>query len=328
MIIIILLVKYVIGETMKKSIQDHPVDRITPEALFLSRRKFLRLSAMFGTAFALAACGVKPVSTPSLQATPTATVETPPDALTPEETIASFNNYYEFSYDKRGIADLAKDLKTSPWPIEIGGLIDNPFTIDAGELIERYAAEERIYRLRCVEGWSMVIPWYGFPLNKLLADLKIKNRAKFVKFTTLYDPEQMPNQDTYYFDWPYAEGLRLDEAMHDLTLLAWGVYQKPLPVQEGAPLRLVVPWKYGFKSIKAIAKIELVAEQPATFWSSSAPSEYGFYANVNPNVDHPRWSQANEYRVGEEGQRPTLMFNGYEKEVAGLYEGMDLKENF
>jgi len=301
-------------------------DPITPERLFHSRRKFMRLAAVFGTAYALAACGIAPENEPTL--TPAATPSKLPDTLTPEDSIASFNNFYEFSFGKNDVADRAENLKTSPWQVEIGGLVGNPMTIETQELISRYPAEERIYRLRCVEGWSMVIPWYGFPLNRLLTDLDIDKDARYVRFTTLYDPEQMPGQKSSSFEWPYVEGLRLDEAQHDLTLLAWGVYQKPLPPQEGAPLRLVVPWKYGFKSIKSIVKIELVAEQPATFWSSSNPGEYGFYANVNPNVDHPRWSQANEYRVGETGQRPTLMFNGYEEEVASLYEGMDLAENF
>lgn len=301
-------------------------DHITPEKLFRSRRKFMRLAAVLGTATALAACGITPDHEPTL--TPASTSQKLQDTLTPEESIASFNNFYEFSYGKNDVADRAKDLKTSPWQVEISGLVGNPMTIEAQELIARYPSEERIYRLRCVEGWSMVIPWYGFPLNQLLMDLDIHKDARYVRFTTLYDPEQMPGQNSSSFDWPYVEGLRLDEALHNLTLLAWGVYQKPLPPQEGAPLRLVVPWKYGFKSIKSIVKIELVAEQPATFWSSYNPSEYGFYANVNPNVDHPRWSQANEYRVGETGQRPTLIFNGYEDEIASLYEGMDLAENF
>lgn len=311
---------------MKSEEQARSEDRVTPQALFLSRRKFMRLAAAFGTAYALAACGIAPESEPTLAAT--ATTSELPDTLTPEESIASFNNFYEFSYGKNDIADRAKDLKTSPWPVEIGGLVANPMSIDAQELIERYPAEERIYRLRCVEGWSMVIPWYGFPLNRLLEDLEIHKEAQYVRFTTLHDPEQMPGQKSSSFDWPYVEGLRLDEARHDLTLLAWGVYKNPLPPQEGAPIRLVVPWKYGFKSIKSIVKIEFVAEQPTSFWMAASPGEYGFYANVNPNVDHPRWSQATEYRVGETGQRPTLMFNGYSDEVASLYEGMDLKENY
>lgn len=305
-------------------------EKITPEKLFYSRRKFLKLAAMFGTAYALAACGVKPEPTESINtAVPDAMVPSIDSPNTPIDKITGFTNFYEFSVDKYEPTELAQNLQTSPWPIEISGLVRKPQTIDAADLISKYGGEERIYRLRCVEGWSMVIPWLGFPLKNLLADLEIEPEAKFVKFTTLYDPEQMPGQNKYYyFTWPYTEGLRLDEAENDLTLLAWGLYGKELTKQNGAPLRLVVPWKYGFKSAKSIAKIELVAEQPATFWNTSAPSEYGFYANVNPNVDHPRWSQANEFRVGEEGNRPTLMFNGYDKEVSYLYEGMDLTKDF
>ena len=309
-------------------------DHITPERLFYSRRKFLKLAAMFGTAYALAACGIQEDAlTPTETAgpMPTMATSTAPELrpYTAEDRIINFTNFYEFSVDKYEPAELAQSLKTSPWPIEISGLVEKPTTVDAADLIKSYGGEERVYRLRCVEGWSMVVPWYGFPLKNLLADLKPQADARYVKFTTLYDPEQMPGQNRYYyFTWPYTEGLRLDEAQNDLTLLAWGLYGKELTNQNGAPLRLVVPWKYGFKSIKSIVKIELVAEQPATFWNTSAPGEYGFYANVNPNVDHPRWSQASEYRVGEEGSRPTLMFNGYENEVGYLYEGMDLEKDY
>ena len=313
---------------------DPQKDRITPEKIFYSRRKFLKLAALFGTAYALAACGIReddivPTETP--ESMPTIANGVPPaNALkTPYEKITGFTNFYEFSVDKYEPTELAQTLQTSPWPIEIGGLVDKPRTVDAADLIESYGGEERIYRMRCVEGWSMVIPWYGFSLKNLLADLEIKPEARYIKFATLYDPDQMPGQSRYYsFTWPYTEGLRLDEAENDLTLLAWGLYGKELTKQNGAPLRLVVPWKYGFKSIKSIVKIELVAEQPATFWNTSAPGEYGFYANVNPNVDHPRWSQANETRVGETGTRPTQMFNGYEKEVGYLYEGMDLTQEY
>jgi sulfoxide reductase catalytic subunit YedY len=301
-------------------------DRITPEGLFQSRRKFLKLAAAFGTAYALAACGINP--TQETTATPAPTVPPLTDLHTPIEKFTSFPNYYEFSMDKNKAIGLAQNLKTSPWPIEISGLVKKPMTIDAAELINKYTSAERVYRLRCVEAWSMVIPWLGFPLHNLLDDLEIKEKAKYIKFTTLYDTEQMEGQKFSYFTWPYVEGLRLDEARHDLTMLAWGAYGKELTPQNGAPLRLVVPWKYGFKSIKSIVKIELVEEQPETFWQKSGPTEYGFYANVNPNVDHPRWSQGSEYRVGETGVRPTLMFNGYEKEVSSLYEGMDLVENF
>ncbi len=305
-------------------------EKITPERLFYSRRKFLKLAAMFGTAYALAACGVNPEPTaPITTVEPDAMIPTIDASNTPYDKITGFTNFYEFSVDKYEPSNLAQNLQTSPWPVEIGGLVRNPRTVDAADLITTYGGEERVYRLRCVEGWSMVVPWYGFPLKNLLADLEIKPEAKYIKFSTLYDPEQMPGQNQYYyFTWPYTEGLRLDEAENDLTLLAWGLYGKELTKQNGAPLRLVVPWKYGFKSIKSISMIEFVAEQPATFWNTSAPSEYGFYANVNPNVDHPRWSQANEIRVGEEGNRPTLMLNGYDKEVSYLYEGMDLTKDY
>lgn len=307
------------GKTLNK-------DRITPEIIFHSRRKFLTLAAAFGTAYALAACGVKPAAEPT--PTPAPTVPPLTDLQTAVEKFTSFPNYYEFSMDKNKAIGLAQNLKTSPWPIEISGLVKKPTRIDAAELIKNYTSEERVYRLRCVETWSMVVPWLGFPLNRLLDDLEIKEQAKFIRFTTLLDPEQMEGQKFSYFTWPYVEGLRLDEARHDLTILAWGAYGKELTPQNGAPLRLVVPWKYGFKSIKSIVKIELLEEQPESFWQKSAPTEYGFYANVNPNVDHPRWSQGSEYRVGETGVRPTLMYNGYEKEVASLYEGMDLVENY
>lgn len=311
----------------KRSQKTSLLERITPEKLYLSRRRFLQLAAAFGSAYALAACGIKPEELDSGSTAIPAPTQAVDDVLTPEEIIANYNNYYEFSVYKEAVASLAKDLKTSPWPIEISGLVRNPMTIDAADLIAKYPAEERVYRLRCVEGWSMVIPWYGFPLHKLLKDLEVKPGAGYITFTTLADKEQMPGIISPYFKFPYVEGLRLDEAMHDLTFLAWGVYQKPLPPQEGAPLRLVVPWKYGFKSSKSIVKIELVKDQPRTFWSDANPMEYGFYSNVNPEVDHPRWSQATERRIGEDQRRPTLKFNGYD-EVAPLYEGMDLRVNF
>lgn len=310
---------------------DQQPDHITPEKLFNSRRKFLKLAAMFGVSYALAACGIREE---------TVTPDNPPASATPSipaanglntayDKITGFTNFYEFSTDKFEPTELAQELRTTPWPIEISGLVAKKQTIDAADLIKTYGGEERIYRMRCVEGWSMVIPWLGFPLAQLIADLQVKPEAKYIKFTTLYDPEQMPGQKSYYyFTWPYTEGLRLDEAQNNLTLLAWGLYGKELTKQNGAPLRLVVPWKYGFKSIKSISAIEFMEEQPPTFWNTSAPGEYGFYANVNPSVDHPRWSQANETRVGETGTRPTLLFNGYDKEVAYLYEGMDLTKDY
>jgi len=306
---------------------------ITPEKLFLNRRKFMKLAALFGTAYALAACGIdkNEIPNPSAPDSPTASPlpTAAEDKPTAYDKISEFTNFYEFSVDKYQPAKLAQNFKSSPWAIELGGLVENPGTIEAQDLIKEYGGEERIYRFRCVEGWSMVIPWLGFSLNRLLSDLKPKPEARYVKFTTLFDPDQLPGQkDLTGFTWPYVERLRLDEAQNELALLAWGIYGKELPPQNGAPLRLVIPWKYGFKSIKSIVTIELVAEKPATFWNTAAPQEYGFYANVNPNVDHPRWSQANETRVGENGTRPTLMFNGYEKEVAHLYEGMDLTRDY
>ena len=318
---------------MSKPWQQELRNEITPESLFLSRRKFIKLSALFGTAYALAACGISPTETgvspivteQGVAPSPTAELV---DRLTSYETITNYNNYYEFSFNKEEVAKKSADLITSPWPIEITGLVDNPQVVDVTELLARYSQEERIYRLRCVEGWSMVIPWNGFSLSKLLNDAGVQPEAKYVRFTTLFDPDQMPAQQTGFSDWPYVEGLRLDEAMHDLTILAGGVYGKPIPPQNGAPLRLVVPWKYGFKSIKSIVKIELVTQQPVSYWTAAAPHEYGFYSNVNPFVSHPRWSQDTERRLGENQRRPTLMFNGYEKEVSYLYEDMDLKANY
>jgi sulfoxide reductase catalytic subunit YedY len=225
------------------------------------------------------------------------------------------------------VAKLAQDFPISPWGVEVSGLVENPMTYSI-EDFQKFEPEERIYRMRCVEGWSMVIPWIGFPLHKILDQVKPTSEAKYVKFTAIYDPENMPGQRSNSLSWPYVEGLRLDEAMHDLTLLATGLYGEALPKQSGAPIRLVVPWKYGFKSVKAISKIELVNYQPATLWMQTAPNEYGFYSNVNPNVDHPRWSQATERRIGETGRRKTLLFNGYENEVASLYTGMDLSKDF
>ena len=229
---------------------------------------------------------------------------------------------------KQQVADMAKDFKTSPWTVQVGGLVNNPKTYDIDDLVKRFPQEERIYRLRCVEGWSMVIPWQGFPLAQLLKEVEPTAKAKYVRFESVLAPDQMPGQNDAYFKWPYAEGLRLDEAMNDLALMVTGLYGKPLPTQNGAPLRLAVPWKYGFKSAKAIVKIDLVEEQPTSLWMAAAPDEYGFYANVNPEKAHPRWSQSSERRIGEGGRRKTLLFNGYEAEVARLYTGMDLNANY
>ncbi|HEX8798552.1 MAG TPA: protein-methionine-sulfoxide reductase catalytic subunit MsrP, partial [Terriglobales bacterium] len=246
---------------------------------------------------------------------------------TPFNDITHYNNYYEFSTDKYEPADLAKNFNPRPWTIKVEGLANKPKTFDIDALLKMHL-EDRIYRMRCVEGWSMVIPWVGFPLSSLLNQVEPNSKAKFVEFTTLYDPKRYPGQQRNVLEWPYVEGLRIDEAMHPLTILAVGLYGETLPNQDGAPVRLVVPWKYGFKGIKAIVKIKLVEKQPVSTWTKAASNEYGFYSNVNPNVDHPRWSQAKERRIGEFFKRPTLMFNGYGDQVASLYTGMDLKKNF
>lgn len=302
---------------------------ITPEAVYLSRRQFMRgLGALAVAAAGLAACGERSLSPTRAEEAPGpvgAASDELGDPLTPYEAVTRYTNYFEFSVDKEAVARLAQNLRLSPWTVAVGGLVHRPKTYNVSELIRRFGQEERIYRLRCVEGWSMVIPWLGFPLAKLLREVEPTSQARYVRFEALLDPSQMPGQKSAWYPWPYVEGLRLDEAMHDLTILATGLYGKPLPPQDGAPLRLVVPWKYGFKSIKAVVKIDLVAEQPTSFWMAVAPHEYGFYANVNPQVPHPRWSQAMEQRIGEGARRKTLPFNGYADEVAHLYAGMDLR---
>src|SRR5438105_2707451 len=250
------------------------------------------------------------------------------EPLTSFEDITNYNNFYEFDTEKRSVAAAARGFVTRPWTVEVGGLVNKPKSFDIDELLKLAPQEERIYRLRCVEGWSMVIPWVGFPLNALLKQVDPLSSAKYVAFQTLLDPKRMPNQNTGVLDWPYVEALRMDEAMHPLTILATGIYGQTLPPQDGAPIRLVVPWKYGFKSIKSIVKITLVADQPPTTWNIAAPDEYGFYSNVNPSVDHPRWSQKTEHRIGEFSSRATLLFNGYTDQVGDLYKGMDLKANF
>ncbi|WP_028490483.1 protein-methionine-sulfoxide reductase catalytic subunit MsrP [Thiothrix lacustris] len=246
---------------------------------------------------------------------------------TPYKDVTTYNNFYEFGTDKSDPAEYAGSLQTSPWSVTVDGECENPGKLTLEDLLKPHSTEERIYRLRCVEGWSMVIPWMGFPLADLLKRFNPTSKAKYVRFETLFDPKQMPGQQRSVLDWPYAEGLRMDEAMHPLTFMATGLYGKNLPNQNGAPLRLVVPWKYGFKSIKSIVKISFLEQQPATSWGRSAPGEYGFYSNVNPEVDHPRWSQKRERRIGEFRKRETLMFNGYDQ-VASLYSGMDLRKNF
>jgi sulfoxide reductase catalytic subunit YedY len=323
---------------MSSPTSESPRSEITPEWLYLSRRKFVRQVGLAAAgATVLAACapdaGDAPAGTPGPGPTAlqpgsvSVTTDELGDSLTPFEDVTTYNNYYEFSTDKDGPSRLAQGFATEPWSVEVGGLVEHPqsFTV---EDLRRFGEEERVYRLRCVEGWSMVIPWLGFPLSRLLESVEPRPEAKFVRFEAIHDPARLPGQSSPWYQWPYVEGLRLDEAMNDLAILATGLYGKALPPQNGSPIRLVVPWKYGFKSIKAIVRIDLVVEQPTTLWMAAAPSEYGFYSNVNPDVDHPRWSQATERRIGEFRRRETLLFNGYADQVAHLYEGMDLRVNF
>lgn len=305
--------------------RDIPSSEITPEHVYLSRRRFLGAARALGAALALAACGATP-GTPQAVPADTRTDELG-DRLNSFEQITRYNNYYEFTTDKQRVARLARDFRVSPWEVAVGGLARHPRVFALEDLL-RFEQEERIYRLRCVEGWSMVIPWLGFPLRRLLAEVEPLAAARYVRFETLLRPEEMPGQRDRFYPWPYVEGLRLDEAMHDLTLLVTGLYGRSLTPQNGAPLRLAVPWKYGFKSIKAIVRIDLVEQMPRSLWMTVAPNEYGFYANVNPDVPHPRWSQATERRIGEGGRRPTLPFNGYAEQVAPLYAGLDLRANF
>jgi methionine sulfoxide reductase catalytic subunit len=302
---------------------------ITPEEVYLSRRSFLKAAGLLSAGALLAACG--PAATGQTEPTgpegellPPGAVDELGNPLTGYEEITNYNNFYEFSTDKERVARMVGDFQTSPWEVEVYGLAHKPRTFGLEDLLAKFPQEERIYRLRCVEGWSMVIPWQGFPLGDLLEEVEPTGDARYVRFETVYRPDEMPGQRSRGYPWPYQEGLRIDEAMHDLAILATGLYGSELPAQNGAPVRLVVPWKYGFKSIKSIVRIELVAEEPATLWSTIAPHEYGFYANVNPTVRHPRWSQSSERRIGEGGRRETLMFNGYEEQVAHLYDGMDL----
>jgi sulfoxide reductase catalytic subunit YedY len=304
---------------------------ITPYAAYLSRRDFLRAAGIVTGSALLAACAPQATGTSASQATAPAfppKLDERGDPTNSFEDITNYNNFYEFSTDKGAVNPLSQKFKTEPWTVQVYGLVNNPTTYAIEDLLKKFPQEERIYRLRCVEAWSMVIPWTGFPLASLLKAVEPTSDAKYVRFETVYRPEEMPGQKSPFYPWPYQEGLRLDEAMNDLAILATGLYGQPLPNPDGAPVRLVVPWKYGFKSIKSIIKIELVAEQPATMWNSIAPDEYGFYSNVNPDRPHPRWSQASERRIGEFSRRPTLMYNGYAEQVAALYKGMDLMVNY
>ncbi|MBL8096570.1 MAG: protein-methionine-sulfoxide reductase catalytic subunit MsrP [Anaerolineales bacterium] len=305
---------------------------ITPEHVYLarpSRRAFLKLALAAAGGAGLVACA--PPAAPTLVGpTPAADGQTDElgDAVNRFEDIVNYNNYYEFTTDKAGVAGLAAGFTTDPWTVEVSGLVNKPKTFGLEDIRQAFTSEERIFRLRCVEAWSMVIPWNGFSLSEILNQVEPTSDARFVKFTTVSRPEEMPGLSNPLYPWPYTEGLRLDEAMHPLTTVATGLYGRDLLPQSGAPIRLVVPWKYGFKSIKSIVKIELTAEQPATLWNTVGPSEYGFYSNVNPEVDHPRWSQASERRIGEISRRATLKFNGYETDVADLYAGLDLAANY
>jgi methionine sulfoxide reductase catalytic subunit len=320
---------------------------ITPEHIYLNRRAFMvGAGSVAAGALALAACGGQnaapanstPAPTPDPATLPAALANAEPfastdkdelgDPLNSYEDITNYNNYYEFTTDKEGVNPLSQGFNTRPWQVEVTGLVNKPKTYDIDDLLKQFNQEERIYRLRCVEAWSMVIPWVGMTIADLLKDVEPKAEAKFVKFTSVMRPEEMPGQERQILNWPYVEGLRIDEAMNPLAIFATGMYGKPLVAANGAPFRLIVPWKYGFKGIKGIVKIELVDTMPVSTWMDAGPSEYGFYANVNPEVDHPRWSQASERRVGEIGRRDTLMFNGYGEEVAQLYAGMDLRENY
>ena len=308
---------------------------ITSKSAYLSRRDFIKAAGVVAGSVALAACApnIAPAAKQSTPAGPAnSAISGEKDELGNQVNsftdITNYNNYYEFTEDKAGVAPLAAAFKTSPWEVEVYGLMNKPQKYALEDLIKQFQPEERIYRLRCVEAWSMVIPWVGFPLSKLLKAVDPTSAAKYVRFETVTRPSEMPGENNNLYPWPYQEGLRMDEAMNDLTILATGMYGGELPAQNGGGMRLVVPWKYGFKSIKAVIKIELVTTQPTTMWSTISPGEYGFYSNVNPQVDHPRWSQSTERRIGELQPRDTLMFNGYEKQVAQLYTGMDLKANY
>jgi methionine sulfoxide reductase catalytic subunit len=318
---------------------------VAPPSVYFNRRNFIRAGVLAASA---AATGVvyrklnpvgtdtgPPVQTAKIAGVQKLVVTQTNDASgftvnEPETSLADithYNNFYEFSTDKEKVASAAANFKTSGWTVSVDGLVNKPKTFALDDILKIAPPEERIYRMRCVEAWSMVIPWVGFSFSKLLAAAEPLSGAKYVAFQTLLDPTRMPGQRSDVLDWPYVEGLRIDEAMHPLTLLTSGLYGRALPPQDGAPIRMVIPWKYGFKGIKSIVKISLVADQPRTTWSSYAPDEYGFYANVNPHVPHPRWSQATEQRIGD-GRRPTLIFNGYEEQVGHLYTGMDLRKNF
>jgi len=305
---------------------------ITSKSQYLNRRDFLKAAGIVTGAALLAACvpqaTANPAQVPANEAAYIGKTDELGSPLNSFDDITNYNNFYEFSTAKDAVAPLSKDFKSHPWTVEVGGLVNKPKTYAIEDLLKAFPQEDRIYRLRCVEAWSMVIPWQGFALASLLKEVEPTSAAKYVHFVTLMDKTQFPAEGSTFYPWPYEEGLRLDEAMNDLAILATGLYGEALPAQDGAPIRLVVPWKYGFKGIKSIVKIELVDRMPSTFWNTVAPNEYGFYANVNPDVPHPRWSQSSERRIGELTRRATLLFNGYADQVAHLYGGMDLKLDY
>lgn len=318
-----------------------PEREITPESLYINRRTLMK-AGLFAASMTLTGVAYRRFNPAGAMDMEMETIEgvvpVPSDGLsrgftvdemqTPLTKVVNYNNFYEFTTDKESVATKAMHFVPHPWQVIVDGMVHQPRVFDIDDLIKLAPLEERIYRMRCVEAWSMVIPWVGLPLAKVIDAVRPMGNARYVAFETLNDPERMPGLKKDVLDWPYVEGLRLDEAMHPLTILAVGLYGKKLPPQNGAPLRLVVPWKYGFKGIKSIVKITLVSNPPPTAWNRAGPSEYGFYANVNPAVPHPRWSQATEQRLGESGRRPTLPFNGYADQVASLYSGMNLNEHF
>ena len=305
--------------------KDLPASEITDERVYLDRREFMGMAGGLGRA---AASGLIAPSLLACTRDAEGSSGRQEDRLTPYEHVTNYNNYYEFGTAKEDPAQYSKDFKPRPWTVAVEGLVKKPAIYDLDALINPHRAQEHVYRLRCVEGWSMVIPWLGFPLAEMIRRFEPLPSAKYVEFTTLLDPKQMPGQRRDVLPWPYKEGLRLDEATHPLTLMVVGVYGKTLPNQNGAPLRLIVPWKYGFKSSKGIVKMRFTENEPVTTWNEAAPHEYGFYANVNPTVDHPRWSQAKERRIGEFRRRDTVLFNGYGDQVAQMYAGMDLRKHF
>ena len=323
----------------RKPFSTPPSSEITPESVYLKRRQIMQASAAVaaglalpvGTSFAQTSTSTASGALATLPATLNKSYAIT-DAVTPEKDATTYNNFYEFGFEKNEPAQNSKNMKTRPWTVSVEGEVAKPQQFDIDTLLKLSPMQERIYRLRCVEGWSMVIPWVGYSLSDLLKQVEPTSKAKYVEFITDMQPDVMRGLRSHVLDWPYREGLRIDEAMNPLTLLTFGMYGKVLPNQNGAPVRVIVPWKYGFKSGKSIVKIRLTEKEPISSWMASAPFEYGFYANVNPNVSHPRWSQATERRIGEDGffarKRETLLFNGYENEVANLYAGMDLKKNF